>query len=814
MKDKTRILPILATALLALVFSGSALTTAASASGAQIAAARLYLAAGCAAGLCALAGVSGAGALASLALLAALGGIYIPTHLEGLRAIPALAASWSGGEITAAELTEGSAALLTCLAFGLGALFYGLLRRREVAPLAILILFAMLIASHAMSLTASIPASLPGLAAGAAAFALTGAGARDNTSARALLPGILAMCVALALLPAGRLTWGPLEDAANRARDLFEQYFNFTRQRIAFSINEQGYDHAGEVQGDVVAMLGGPAEPSQDPVMKVTADEELLLRGTVRSTYTGYSWVDTVPRSRYLYYDLTRARVRDGVFGANLDATAGAFRQARADVEFLREGTSTLFAPVRLKKFDMTLSTAVYYNTAGELFLTRDVQPGDRYSLTALVPLQNQALRDAAARGEAADDAQWAEIQAAYTGLPEGIDNRVYALAMEITQGAATNFDRALAIQRYLAENMRYSLDVEYPPQDKDFVSYFLLESRTGYCSYYATAMAVLGRIAGLPTRYAEGYLARPGADGTCVLTGEDAHAWTEVYFKGLGWIPFDATGGSTGRTGGGSGGGNGSAGQDDGDGAQDENNPEGQTPSPSPAVSGQDGLSSDAEQNGGETLSPTPTIPPQDGGGQYDPGESPTPTPDDGDSGGTLPDGGAQDSPEPSPETPPEPDASNPPSEDEPPARWIWWILALLLILLIALSILWARRRLQRTDPIALSAAAEDGDEAALILYRACLTALGHMGQAPVNGEAPEAFAARVAAQQKNPEFAAFTAAVAARRYGRQPLGKADLAAGRKAYRRIEASLGRRERLRYALTRVARGIGDLERIP
>ena len=549
--------------------------------------------------------------------------------------------------------------------------------------------------------------------------------------------------------------------------------------------------------------------------MTVTADEELLLRGTVRSTYTGYSWVDTVPRSRYLYFDLTRVRVRDGVFASNLDAAQGAFREARADVEFLQPGTSTLFAPVRLVKFDMPLSTAVYYNTAGELFLTRDVQPGDKYSLTARVPVQNQALRDAAARGEAADDGQWAEIQSVYTALPEGIDNRVYALAMEITRDAASNFDRALAIQRYLTANMRYSLDVEYPPQGKDFVSYFLLESKTGYCSYYATAMAVLGRIAGLPTRYAEGYLARPGEDGKATLTGEDAHAWTEIYFRGLGWIPFDATGGATGRTGEGSRGSSGDAPQDgeSGDGARDEDNPEGQTPSPSPAVSGQDGLSSDTQADGGPTPSPTPTLPPQDGG-QDDPGESPEPSPpEDGSSDSTPPDTGAQESPEPSPETPPEPDAPEPP-ESTPPMRWLWWILALALILAVALSILWMRRRLRRSDPIALCEAAEDPDQAAMILYRACLTALGHMGQAPVNGEAPEAFAARVAAQQKNPEYAAFAAAVARRRYGRQPLTKADVAAGRKAYRRIEASLGRRERLRYAMTRVAHGIGDLEQIP
>ena len=57
----------------------------------------------------------------------------------------------------------------------------------------------------------------------------------------------------------------------------------------------------------------------------------------------------------------------------------------------------------------------------------------------------------------------------------------------------------AAAIRDWLAENCRYTLEVDYPPAERDFVSYFLLDSREGYCSYFASAMAVLCRAAGLP---------------------------------------------------------------------------------------------------------------------------------------------------------------------------------------------------------------------------------------------------------------------------------------------------------------------------
>ena len=54
--------------------------------------------------------------------------------------------------------------------------------------------------------------------------------------------------------------------------------------------------------------------------------------------------------------------------------------------------------------------------------------------------------------------------------------------------------------------------------------------------------MAVMARIAGLPSRYIEGYAAVPDSDGTARVTQRNAHAWTEIYFSGFGWLSFDAT--------------------------------------------------------------------------------------------------------------------------------------------------------------------------------------------------------------------------------------------------------------------------------
>ncbi len=104
-------------------------------------------------------------------------------------------------------------------------------------------------------------------------------------------------------------------------------------------------------------------------------------------------------------------------------------------------------------------------------------------------------------------------------------------------------FDLALSFAQYLSDNYQYTLNPAPVPDGVDFVDWFI-STREGYCTYFASAMAQMARYAGIPSRYIEGYAlvdAERNEGGEYILTGKQAHAWSELYFDGVGFIPFDA---------------------------------------------------------------------------------------------------------------------------------------------------------------------------------------------------------------------------------------------------------------------------------
>jgi len=135
-----------------------------------------------------------------------------------------------------------------------------------------------------------------------------------------------------------------------------------------------------------------------------------------------------------------------------------------------------------------------------------------------------------------------AEVQRRYIKLPDTLDPRIAELAHEITAKVKTPMEKAAAIQAYLSK-FRYTLDLPSQRQ-KDPVAYFLFERKAGHCEYFASAMAVLLREEGIPSRIVNGFRGGEWNEltGNFIVRAKDAHSWVEVYFPGVGWYAFDPT--------------------------------------------------------------------------------------------------------------------------------------------------------------------------------------------------------------------------------------------------------------------------------
>jgi transglutaminase-like putative cysteine protease len=135
------------------------------------------------------------------------------------------------------------------------------------------------------------------------------------------------------------------------------------------------------------------------------------------------------------------------------------------------------------------------------------------------------------------------EISATYLQLPPDLDPRIAALAKEITKGARTPFDDVFRIENYLRSRFTYTLNLTGRP-GKDPLAHFLFETRAGHCEYFASAMAIMLRTLGIPSREVNGFLPGEYNDlgGDYIVRASDAHSWVEVYFPGLGWQVFDPT--------------------------------------------------------------------------------------------------------------------------------------------------------------------------------------------------------------------------------------------------------------------------------
>lgn len=130
------------------------------------------------------------------------------------------------------------------------------------------------------------------------------------------------------------------------------------------------------------------------------------------------------------------------------------------------------------------------------------------------------------------------------TALPDDLPGRIGSIAERVAGDQPTPFQQAVALQRWFTTPGRFRYSLERPGGDSsaDLVS-FLTTNKVGYCQQFATAMAVMARTLGIPARVDVGFLhSHPAGTNAYVFKGQDAHAWPELWFQGVGWVRFEPT--------------------------------------------------------------------------------------------------------------------------------------------------------------------------------------------------------------------------------------------------------------------------------
>lgn len=186
---------------------------------------------------------------------------------------------------------------------------------------------------------------------------------------------------------------------------------------------------------------------------------------------------------------------------------------------------------------DLPFDDTLYEADTGALLVLPSIPRSAQYRVLSEVPRPNARMLDSlpAARPDVPDR---------FLKLPR-ISGELRQIAADIVGDAGTPYRQAVAIQDHLRE-FTYDLDVA-ATHDLRTMEQFLTTVRRGYCEQFATTMAVLARILGIPSRVVVGFgpgkpIQTTGDAITYQVTTLDAHAWPEIWLEGAGWLRFEPT--------------------------------------------------------------------------------------------------------------------------------------------------------------------------------------------------------------------------------------------------------------------------------
>ena len=341
-------------------------------------------------------------------------------------------------------------------------------------------------------------------------------------------------------------------------RQDYKLSFSQEQHQWKYFLHKTRYDGGTDAMPEGNLVNIGAFERSQEEALKLKMEEpgKLYLRGMTGEIYTGSSW-DGFDSSVYqenqdLFYWLHK----ESFYGETMLAAAEELmpepeKAQTLEITNISACKEHLYLPYALADSELLDADEIgdnrTYGRTGSVKLT--CVPGS-------LPQWYQTARWLT-------EHQKEEKAGSYLKKEESYRNFVYEKDLQLTNSAVGALERILGkegerekslseildlVRETLDETLTYDESVITYNGNNDFITYTLEQSKRGYSPHYATVATLMLRYLGVPARYVEGYfLSEEKAEALkgqseVLLTEADAHAWTEIYLDGVGWLPFEVT--------------------------------------------------------------------------------------------------------------------------------------------------------------------------------------------------------------------------------------------------------------------------------
>lgn len=304
----------------------------------------------------------------------------------------------------------------------------------------------------------------------------------------------------------------------------------------------QPYQSPTNFFGDQLTIAGSVRLPAGEVLNYTSSAAPQYLAGFTYEHFDGHTWT-SLSSANSQKYEADTSLPND---------SAQNYKTATTSVTIVLPPDGPkhyIFGPTQPSSFDV--ATTIYGLPIVSAWVQQSaLAKGEHYQVTSFI--STASARDLSAislpQGSSniwKGNGNYSTLEAYYLQVPADLSPQIWKTTRQWTRGAANAYDALKRLEAHLSDQAQFTYAVDNPPVpgNVDAVSW-LLQTRTGYCTYYATAMTIMARQMGIPARIVNGF-SQGHLDirrKVWVVDGSDAHSWVQAYFPGFGWINFDPT--------------------------------------------------------------------------------------------------------------------------------------------------------------------------------------------------------------------------------------------------------------------------------